>query len=128
MKRYIRSSHDEDIRLEITDQSDDEMWINIMLGDQVVGDMNVITDFSDADGYCYVERIDIEPDYRNRGIGTEVLKHLLFDTFGWSCRTVVVAPDNADAKRLYERIGSEVSGDVSRVFGDLDQGYGVYEI
>lgn len=127
MKRYIRSSSD-DIQLVATDEQDDEIWIDIMIGDTVVGDMNVITDFSECDGYCYVERIDIEPDYRNRGIGTEVLKHLLFDTFGWSCRTVVVAPDNADAKRLYERIGSEVSGDVARVFGDLDQGYGVYEI
>lgn len=128
MKRYIHSSNDEDLRLEVTDQSDDEMWIDIVLGDQVVGDMNVITDFSECDGYCYVERIDIEHEYRNRGIGTEVLKHLLFDTFGWPCRTVVVAPDNVDAKRLYERIGSEVSGDAARVFGDLDQGYGVYEI
>ena len=128
MYKYIKGSSDTEIRLVKTDESDDEVWCDILLGDQVVRDLSFIIDFPEADGYCYVERIDILPEFRNRGIGTEVLKHTLYDTFGWQCRTVIVAPDNADAQRLYERIWSEVIQDTARIFGDFDQGYGVYEI
>lgn len=118
----------DNISLNVTDSSDDTMLVDILIGDQVVGDMSIITDYTEADGYCYVERIDIIPEYRNLGIGTEVLTNTLYDVFGWPCRTVIVAPDNADAQRLYSRIGSEVVGNVARVFGYYDQGYGVYEI
>lgn len=38
---------------------------------------------------------------------------------------IVVAPDNEDAKRLYERIGCEYNGNDADY---IDQGYGVYRI
>ena len=120
------------VTLDVTDTYDDQIYADILVDGTVVGDLTVITDFydeyTDVSDCCYVERIDILPEYQNNGIGTEVLTHTLFDTFDYKCRTVIVAPDNADAQRLYSRIGNEVSGDMSRVFGDFDQGYGVYEI
>lgn len=112
----------------VTDEYDDEIQADILLGDTVVGSVSIITDYSEADGYCYVERIDILPEYRGRGIGTEVLTHTIYDNFGWKCRTVIVAPDNLDARRLYARLGEETTGDINRIFGDYDQGFGVYAI
>ncbi len=107
------------------DEENGEKYIEIVKDGERVGDMTVITSFEDADGYCYVERIDIDEQYRRQGIGTEVLTHALYDEFGWECRTVVVAPDNADAQRLYERIGRECT---TADFPCYDQGWGVYEI
>ena len=66
---------------------------------------------------AYCERIDIDEPYRNRGYGTSALEDLS-RMFG----SIIVAPDNADAQRLYERIGYEFSDDM------YDQGFGVYEI
>ncbi len=69
---------------------------------------------------AYVERIDIDENYRNRGFGTKMLKDLS-SMYG----SVAVAPDNEDARRLYERIGEEYEGDD---YEYIDQGFGVYEI
>lgn len=66
---------------------------------------------------AYCERIDIDEAYRNRGLGTAALYDLSVMFHG-----IIVAPDNADAQRLYERIGSETSDDM------YDQGFGVYVI
>lgn len=71
-------------------------------------------------GYAYCERIDIYEGYRSQGHGTAALR-ALSDMYGG----IVVAPDNSDAQHLYERIGSEWSGDSAPY---LDQGYGVYII
>ena len=78
-----------------------------------VGYATVIHDSSSA--YC--ERIDIEEAYRNRGFGTAALYDLSAMFHG-----IIVAPDNEDARRLYDRIGYESSDDM------YDQGFGVYEI
>ncbi len=73
----------------------------------------------------YVERIDVDDDYQNMGFGTRILKQLA-DEYG----DVYVAPDNEDAKRLYERIGYDKVG--SRAYNEsyyaVDEGYGVYSI
>lgn len=73
-----------------------------------------------SDDGAYVERIDINEAYQNLGHGTAALKAISRKYDG-----VTVAPDNEDAKRLYDRIGS-----VSRYeYADyIDQGYGVYDI
>lgn len=78
-----------------------------------VGYASVMVD--DSSAYC--ERIDIEEEYRNRGYGTAALRDLSEMFHG-----IIVAPDNEDAQRLYERIGYETSDDM------YDQGFGVYEI
>lgn len=93
------------------------IMLNILHDEALVGEASIMV--SESGAYC--ERIDINEEYRNQGIGTEALK-LLSREFG----TVTVAPDNEDAQRLYERIGYDVTDK-----GDnwsVDQGYGVYEI
>lgn len=78
-----------------------------------VGYASIMLD--DSSAYC--ERIDIDEEYRNRGYGTAALRDLSEMFHG-----IIVAPDNEDAQRLYERIGYETSDDM------YDQGFGVYEI
>lgn len=68
-------------------------------------------------GETHIDRIDIDDEYQNRGIGTTALQ--MFPG-------AYVVPDNADAARLYERIGSEVR--VTDEFSSLDEGFGVYTI
>lgn len=78
-----------------------------------VGYATIIKD----DNSAYCERIDIEEEYRNRGFGTAALYDLSSEFHG-----IIIAPDNEDARRLYERLGYESSDDM------YDQGFGVYEI
>lgn len=73
-----------------------------------------------TDELPYVERIDIYPEYQNKGIGTKALK-LIADKYG----DYLIAPDNQDAARLYARLGELVETDITSY---IDQGYGVYEI
>lgn len=121
-----------EITLKLTEACEDEKCFEIYADGTKVGTIEIETgfedDFTDVSSYSYVERIDIDEEFRGNGIGTEVLTHALYNECGWECRNVICAPDNEDAQRLYERIGSEVSGDICRAFGDYDQGYGVYVI
>lgn len=77
-----------------------------------------------AEGYtqgdAYIERIDIYEEFRNNGYGTAALRELS-DMLGG----IMLAPDNEDAKRLYERIGVESHKENADY---VDQGYGVYDI
>lgn len=73
------------------------------------------------DGDAYVERVDIDAGYRNRGYGTAMLKQ-----FAARYGTVYLAPDNDGARRLYARLGDDVTSKGS--WGYVDQGYGVYAI
>lgn len=113
------------ITLNLIHEEEDSKGFSIIADGTKAGEVWILVDFEDADGWCYVERIDIDEEFRNKGIGTQVLTRTLFDTCGWECRTVVVAPDNEDAKRLYERIGEDC---IYTDFGYYDQGYGVYKI
>lgn len=73
------------------------------------------------DGDTYVERIDVDDGYRNHGYGTAMLKQLAA-MYG----IVYLAPDNDDARRLYARLGDDVTSKGSWSY--VDQGYGVYAI
>ncbi|MBP5782447.1 MAG: GNAT family N-acetyltransferase [Bacteroidales bacterium] len=79
----------------------------------VIGHATIIND----DNSAYLERIDIDESYRNKGYGTKAIRQLSSEYGG-----IIVAPDNEDARRLYERLGYESSDDM------YDQGFGVYEI
>ncbi|MGN0995701.1 MAG: GNAT family N-acetyltransferase [Candidatus Ventricola sp.] len=70
---------------------------------------------------AYCDRIDIDEAHRNQGHGTALLRALSSE-FG----SIFVAPDNADAQRLYDRIGWDVSDKDD--WWAVDQGFGVYEI
>lgn len=72
-------------------------------------------------GDAYIERIDVEDGQRNRGYGTAMLKRLAAMYGG-----VYLAPDNDAARRLYARLGDDVTSKGS--WGYVDQGYGVYAI
>lgn len=73
----------------------------------------------DEDQSCYLERLDIDEEHRGQGIGTEAIYKLdrMYDD-------LFFAPDNEDAKRLYDRIATDVSDD----YWMVDQGFGVYRI
>ena len=73
------------------------------------------------DGDAYIERIDVDDGYRNRGYGTAMLKQLAAE-YG----NVYLAPDNEDARRLYARLGDDVTS--VGAWGYVDQGFGVYAI
>lgn len=89
---------------------------DIMADGVKVGDCSVMVDENSA--YC--ERIDINEDQRNKGYGTAALQELS-SMYG----EVIVAPDNEDAQRLYDRLGFEYNGEDADY---IDQGYGVYRI
>lgn len=90
--------------------------IAIMLDGKEVGTIGMVADENEP----YLERIDIDEKYRNKGIGTDALR-LIAEKYG----EFIIAPDNEDAKRLYERYGEESNSDNAPY---LDQGYGVYSI
>ncbi len=73
------------------------------------------------DGDAYIERIDVDDGYRNRGYGTAMLKQLA-KMYG----DVYLAPDNDGARRLYARLGDDVTARGSWSY--VDQGWGVYVI
>lgn len=109
------------------DEPCDYHGYEITLNNNRVGTIEIIDCFNDYNDICYVERIDIDDDYRSQGIGTTVLTKSLGAEGYWRA---VVAPDNNDAKRLYQRIGEEsnyIPG-CDTDFGDFDQGYGVFII
>lgn len=110
------------ITTEITDDSYDEyeggyQRRDIKLNGETVGTVAIRI----YDDYSEIDRIDIDEKYRNKGIGTAVLGDIAgeFDT-------TYIVPDNENAKRLYERIGEEVTS--GEVYENLDQGYGVYQL
>lgn len=90
--------------------------ISIMLDGKEVGTIGMVA----SENEPYLERIDIDEEYRNKGIGTDALR-LVAEKYG----EFLIAPDNEDAKRLYERYGDESSSDNAAY---IDQGYGVYSI
>lgn len=86
----------------------------------IVGGGSMIED----EDSCYLERIDIDEEYRGKGYGTQAL-YLLRGIYG----TYYLAPDNADAKRLYDRVAEEMPQDEYDRWGfAIDQGFGVYVI
>lgn len=107
------------ITLNITKEHEEDCYtcveIDICKDGQCIGGCCLMVDEKSA--YC--EQLFIDEEYRNHGYGTEALEQLS-SMYG----VVTVAPDNEDARRLYERIGREHTGQDA----GFDQGYGVYEI
>lgn len=104
-----------------TGRYDDESYTSVSYtitadGEQV-GTCEVMADSS---SWSYIERIDIDEHHRNNGYGTAAIRELSSIYDG-----IVLAPDNADAQRLYERIGDEYSDDATDY---IDNGYGVYMV
>ena len=87
---------------------------------QIIGCGSMMVD----EDSCYLERIDIDEEHRGKGYGTQAL-YLLRDIYG----TYYLAADNADAKRLYDRIADEMpKAEYDRWGFAIDQGFGVHVI
>jgi len=90
---------------------------NIELDGTIVGGGSMTTD-----DFLYLERIDIDGEYRNKGIGTKALEELQHVYGGY-----VVVPDSEDSARLYERLFNKISNADYDAWGfAIDLGYGVY--
>lgn len=78
-----------------------------------------------ADGTNYVARLDVIEGERGKGYGTAMLQ-MLREIYG----SLVITPDNADAARLYDRLGTSLVGtrQYDESFFALDNGFGVYAI
>ena len=72
------------------------------------------------DGSALIDRIDIDEEFRNKGIGSYIISY--FSDLYSSC---YIVPDNTYAQRLYARLGSETT---EYPWYGLDQGYGVYKL
>lgn len=106
---------------------EDYHYFDIIADGVKVGSTEVVDGFNEDNDIAYIDRIDIDEAYRGKGIGSTVLTECLKDEGYYN---VVVAPDNEDAKRLYERLGEECSTiyGCDCDFSYNDQGYGVYAI
>jgi RimJ/RimL family protein N-acetyltransferase len=108
-----------------TDEEANSLYreFSIVESGRKVGSMTVLTDITEGKAdMALIERIDIEENERNKGYGTKAINvahELAYNVF--------CAPDNEDAKRLYDRIGTEARNMVDWI-EYADQGYGVYEV
>lgn len=118
--RYSMRNSSDAVTLNVKKSTDMDTYtydnIAIMLDGKEVGTIGMVADENEP----YLERIDIDEKYRNKGIGTDALR-LVAEKYG----EFLIAPDNEDAKRLYERYGDESNSDNAAY---IDQGYGVYSI
>lgn len=92
---------------------------DILLDEIKIGRADVIVPPVDESEEVYLEWVGIDEEYRNQGIGTEVIKRLAEEY-----KFLYFAACDEDNVRLYERI-AEVY-DVNTP--DVDQGFGVYYI
>ena len=126
MKKWMKKKQDamryKPKRAIITTRTDDgcihEMWVP----GREVGRARVnLSAAQGEDPWAYCELLYIEPEMRGQGLGTELLRWMAAQ-YG----SVVVAPDNRGAQRLYKRLGREAYGREAYYY--IDQGFGVYEI
>jgi ribosomal protein S18 acetylase RimI-like enzyme len=107
------------MEIKVTNRVQDETYETVayeaILEGATIGYATVIVDSE----YTYLERIDIEEEFRGQGYGTAFIRTLA-DEYG----SIVAAPDNEGSQRLFDRLGY----DVSDKYWMVDQGYGVYEI
>lgn len=82
-------------------------------------------DVLELDDCGYVQRIDVDEDCRNNGIGTAAIRQIGMDFW-----RLYFAPDNADSARLFARLGEKVEGLIvdNTPMDCLDAGYGIYEV
>lgn len=65
------------------------------------------SDYTVSDKRVYVSRMIVKKEYRNRGIGSEILKYLIDKAveMGFNEMTIGVDKDNVNALRLYKKYG-----------------------
>jgi RimJ/RimL family protein N-acetyltransferase len=70
----------------------------VELDGELIGELSLMVD----DESAYIERLDIDEEYRNQGYGTQATKMIAAEY-----DEVYAAPDNSDSQRLLERIGTK---------------------
>ena len=96
---------------------------DVVVDNNVVGEGRMIAP-DDEKGIYYLERLDIDKPYRNKGYGTKTLEQLRGEYGDY-----YFAPDNEDAKRLYDRVANVLTSSEYDEFGfAVDQGFGVYKL
>ena len=89
----------------------------------IIGEGNMELAETEED-FTYLERIDIDEEYRGQGHGRKAL-FALKETYG----EYYFTPDNEDAARLYEKVADKISDAKYDKWGfAVDNGWGVYEI
>ncbi len=65
------------------------------------------SDYTIPDKRIYVSRLIVKKEYRNRGIGSEILEYLIAKakSMGYSEMTIGVDKDNENALKLYRKFG-----------------------
>ena len=85
---------------------------------RVVGFINALTDGSH---FAFIPLLEVHPDHRNRGVGTELLRRMLHALQGYPCIDLTC---DAELQSFYERCGMQRSvGMVVRDYsrrGDVD--------
>lgn len=80
---------------------------------QVIGMLNLLWSISTALGarVAVLEDVITAPDWRNQGVGGQLLRAALAEAVGQGCRRVTLVTDehNVDAQRFYLRHGFELS-------------------
>lgn len=100
---------------------------------QIVGQIFVQVDsnLSGGDGRAaYLYALRVRPTYRNRGIGTELVREAesILRQRGFARALISVAKDNDAARRLYERLGFEVFGEDAGNWSFLDDQGRIQEV
>ena len=100
---------------------------------QVIGQIFVQVDSTLTGGggrAAYLYALRVRPTYRNRGIGTELVREAesLLRQRGFGRALISVAKDNDAARRLYERLGYEVFGEDAGDWSYIDDQGQVQEV
>lgn len=105
MREYVEPIYgwDDDVQLRYHGEWFDPSRLSIIEDDE--GTALGVVEVSDEGDYLYLSRIEILPPFQDRGLGTAVVRDLL--RRGREVR-LHIFPNNARARRLYERLGFTV--------------------
>ena len=78
-----------------------------MAGDRVIGVLQLATDRFAAEKVGYVPLVYLQPEYRRRGIGVQLIGQAVctYRALGRERLRLRCAPDNLLAQRFYKRYG-----------------------
>lgn len=78
-------------------------------------------EYTETNIKVYLSRLIVKKEYRNRGIGQELLKHMiaLCKEKGYQQITVGVDTDNSNALHIYKKFGFEIYETATDEYGDF---------
>ncbi|MGM0510495.1 MAG: GNAT family N-acetyltransferase [Thermoplasmatota archaeon] len=95
----------ENIAEEIEEQP--EYWIGAY--DEDTGELVGIIFGTDDGRKGWLNRLAVDPDHRNEGVGTELVKRLerVFEEKGFKIWAALIEPDNPYSMKFFEKLGFE---------------------